>query len=96
MSEREPGIGAFVLGIGVGVILGILFAPAGGDAVRAKLARRLHGLRDLAADKAGDLGALVVDVVSADDGPVHRAARSRGSRNARSRRRAGREDEPAG
>jgi gas vesicle protein len=87
MSEREPGIGAFVLGIGVGVVLGILFAPAGGEAVRAKLAGRLRGLRELAADKAGELGALMLEAATEGDRPPRRSPR---------RERLEREDDPAG
>lgn len=95
MSEREPGIGAFVLGIGVGVVLGILFAQAGGDAVRAKLARRLRGLRELAAEKAGELGALVIEAAGPEERPVRRS-RQRGPGTPQARARLEREDEPAG
>ena len=66
MSEREPGLGlgSFVLGIAVGVALGVLFAPEGGEALRGRLARRLRALRGLAAEKAGDLGTLVLDATA--------------------------------
>jgi hypothetical protein len=87
MSEREPGLGAFVLGIAVGVALGLLFAPEGGGALRGKLARRLRALRALAAEKAGDLGTLVFDATAPEvDG--HRPTGHR-RRAGRRRRRAG-------
>lgn len=89
-SERESGVGSFVLGIVVGVALGLLFAPEGGEALRGKLARRLRALRALAAEKAGDLGALVVDAAS-PEGDGHRLT-GRRRRGGRRRRRPGEED----
>lgn len=86
MSEREPGLGSFVLGVAVGVALGLLFAPEGSDALRGQLARRLRALRAVAAEKAGDLGTLVLDATSPEADshrPTGRAGR---------RRRAGEED----
>ena len=92
MSEREPGLGlgSFVLGIAVGVALGLLLAPQGGEALPGRLARRLRALRALAAEKAGDLGTLVLDAASAEaDGPRPTGHRRRAGRR---RRRAGEED----
>ena len=81
-SEWEPGLGSFVLGIAVGVTLGLLFAREDGGAFRAKVARRLRALRELAADKAEDLGAIAIDVASGEDEdpgatPSHGAGRRR-------------------
>ena len=59
MSERESGLGAFALGVTVGVVLGFLFAPEPGDEFRGHLSRRLARLRALAEEKAAELGALV-------------------------------------
>ncbi|HEX4574851.1 MAG TPA: YtxH domain-containing protein [Gemmatimonadales bacterium] len=59
MSERGAGFGSFLLGLGIGAVLGFLFAPEPGDATRVKLTRKLRGLRDLAAEKAGELGELL-------------------------------------
>jgi hypothetical protein len=59
MSERGAGFGSFLLGLGIGAVLGFLFAPEPGDATRIKLTRKLRGLRDLAAEKAGELGQLL-------------------------------------
>src|SRR5881409_3378238 len=54
MSERGS-LGPFVLGLAMGAVVGFLFAPEPGDATRAKLTKKLHGLKELAADKAGEL-----------------------------------------
>jgi hypothetical protein len=59
VSERGAGFGSFLLGLGIGAVLGFLFAPEPGDATRIKLTRKLRGLRDLAAEKAGELGQLL-------------------------------------
>jgi gas vesicle protein len=88
VSEREPGLGAFVLGVAVGVALGLLFAPEGGEARRGQLARRLRALRALAAEKAGDLGKLVFDATS----PETDGHRPTGRRRRAGRRRPGKED----
>ena len=96
MSEREPGLGlgSFVLGVAVGVALGLLFAPQGGEALGGRLARRLRALRALAAEKAGDLGTLVLDATSAEaDG--HRPTGHR-RKAGRRRRQAGEEDASVG
>ena len=55
MSERGAGFGPFLLGLGLGAVLGFLFAPEPGEASRGKLSSKLRGLRDLAAEKAGEL-----------------------------------------
>jgi len=59
VSERGSGFGSFLLGLGIGAVLGFLFAPEPGVATRGKLQRKLRGLRDLAAEKAGELGQLL-------------------------------------
>jgi hypothetical protein len=67
MSERETGIGTFVLGVALGVTLGLMFAREGGDAFRGKVTRRLRALRDLAGDHiAGELERLSRE----EDAPV--------------------------
>ena len=58
MSERGSALGSFLFGVGVGAVLGYLFAPEG-EVTRAKLSRKLRGLRDLAADTAQEFGELV-------------------------------------
>ena len=85
MSERETGLGSFVMGIALGVTLGLLFAREDGTAFRSKLAGRLRTLRRLAVERAGDVGALVIDagVQEWDDdrptGPRRTGRRSRSS-----------------
>jgi len=56
VSERGGGgFGSFLLGIAVGAVAGFLFAPEAGGATRAKLGKRLRGLRDLAEDRVEEL-----------------------------------------
>lgn len=55
MSERGSGLGPFLVGLGIGAVLGVLFAPEPGAAARAKLSRTLRALRDRAAEQAGEL-----------------------------------------
>jgi hypothetical protein len=89
VSERESGLGSFVLGIAGGVTLGLRVAPEGGEAFRGTLARRLRALRTLAAESAGDLGARVGHATS-PEGDGHRVTgRRRGA--GRRRRRPGKE-----
>jgi gas vesicle protein len=101
MSERESGFGSFLLGLGLGAVLGFLFAPEPGDATRSKLTRKLRGLRDLAAEKAGELGQLIEAGEAEDeaDEPPAREAVERRLADAKRRRRGGsvrvdEEDEP--
>ncbi len=63
MSERDVGIGPFLLGVAVGAALGFLFAPEAGEEFRGEIGRRLKGLRELASEKADELEELVGDVV---------------------------------
>src|SRR5207247_9935249 len=74
MSERDSGAdsagggggagggsgsGGCRLGLARGAAIGFLFAPEAGTGSRRRLAGKLRELRDLAADKAGQLGELV-------------------------------------
>lgn len=93
MSDREggSGFGPFLLGLGIGAVLGFLFAPEPGDATRTKLTRKLRGLRDLAAEKAGELGqVLEAGEQDAGDEPPAREALERRLTDAKRRRRGGR------
>lgn len=92
MSEHESGsaFGPFLLGLGLGAVLGFLFAPEPGQAARGRLSRRLRGLRDLAAEKAGELGDLIHHAEEADEqeeAPTARAALERRLGDAKRRRR---------
>jgi len=79
--------------------LGFLFAPEPGEASRTKLSRKLRGLRDLAAEKAGELGGLL-DTDDEEDEPTARVAIERRLTEAKRRRRGAKgasleqEDEP--
>ena len=97
MSERGSGFGTFLLGVGVGAVLGFLFAPEPGTASRTKLSRKLRNLRDLATEKAGELGELLDTADEEGEEPPARVAIERRLTEAKRRRRGGRaeeEDEP--
>ena len=90
MSEREggSGFGAFLLGVSLGAVLGFLFAPEPGEAARGRLSRKLRGLRDLAADKAGELGELLEAAdAGVEETPTARGALERRLADAKQRRR---------
>ena len=76
MNERGSGGGAFLFGVAVGAVLGLLLAPGSGDETRARLGRRLRTLRDLAGERADELKALV----AGDDPPEDEAEREEGER----------------
>ena len=94
MSERG-GFGTFLLGLGVGAVLGFLFAPEPGTASRTKLSRKLRDLRDLATEKAGELGE-ALDAADEEEGepPARVAIERRLTEAKRRRRHAEEEDEP--
>ncbi len=97
MSERGSGFGPFLVGLGIGAVLGFLFAPEPGAAARAKLSRKLRGLRDLAEEKAGEL--LGAAAPAGDEGEAEAPARAvlaRRLAEAKRRRRGGAAEEPAG
>ena len=85
--------GPFLLGVSLGALLGFLFAPEPGEVARGRLSRRLRGLRDLAAEKAGEIGDLLHRVEEADEAPPRpapattRAALERRLGDAKRRRR---------
>jgi len=87
VSERGAGFGPFLLGLGLGAVLGFLFAPEPGEASRTKLSRKLRGLRDLAAEKAGELGELLDTDDEEDEAPTARVAIERRLTEAKRRRR---------
>ncbi len=88
MSERGAAFGPFLLGLGLGAVLGFLFAPEPGEASRTKLSHKLRGLRDLAAEKAGELGDLLETAEEEEEAPTARVAIERRLTEAKSRRRA--------
>ena len=98
MSERGAAFGPFLLGLGLGAVLGFLFAPEPGEASRTKLSHKLRGLRDLAAEKAGELLETAED--EEEEAPTARVAIERRLTEAKRRRRGAKragleeEDEP--
>ena len=98
MSERGAAFGPFLLGLGLGAVLGFLFAPEPGEASRTKLSHKLRGLRDLAAEKAGELLETADD--EEEETPTARVAIERRLTEAKNRRRGAKgarleeEDEP--
>jgi gas vesicle protein len=85
-EERGAGFGSFLLGLGIGAVVGFLFAPEG-EATRGKLGRHLRGLRDLAAEKAEELGDLLQGGDDEADTPSARAALEQRLTEAKRRRR---------
>jgi gas vesicle protein len=83
--------GAFLVGVVVGAAVGFLFAPAAGTATRRRVAHKLEGLKELAAEKAGQLGELVA-AAREDRAAVSAARQELGRRvlDARRRRHAAR------
>ena len=51
MSERGSGVGSFLLGVVVGALAGVLFAPARGEVTRRRIGRQVGDLKDLAEEK---------------------------------------------
>ena len=94
MSERDSTFGPFAVGVAVGAALALLFAPEAGEEFRDELGRRLRSLRDLALEKAGELGGMLEGAAGDDEddepepAPVRRiAATSSAARASRSRKR---------
>src|SRR5436853_540096 len=87
---RRAGVVPFLLGLGLGAVLGFLFAPEPGEASRTKLSRKLRGLRDLATEKAGELGELLDTAEDEEEeAPTARVAIERRLTEAKRRRRGG-------
>ena len=51
MNERGSGVGPFLLGVVLGALAGVLFAPARGEVTRRRIGRRVGDLKDLAEEK---------------------------------------------
>jgi gas vesicle protein len=89
MSDREgSGFASFLLGLGIGAVLGFLFAPEPGEATRGRLQRKLRGLRDLAAEKVEELGEAFEAGDDAEVEPARDALEERLTEAKRRRRRA--------
>ena len=51
MSDRGSGVGPFLLGVVIGALVGVMYAPARGDVTRRRIGRRVGDLKDLAEEK---------------------------------------------
>jgi gas vesicle protein len=60
-------VGPFLLGIGLGVALGFLFAPDAGDITRRRLGRQVSKLKDAATDKVEELRDLAGEMLEGGD-----------------------------
>lgn len=86
MSDRGGGFGSFLLGIAVGAVVGMLFAPEAGEGTRRKLSRRLRDLKDLADEKADDVRRLLEEGESTDEEEPEDDAEPRSTREELERR----------
>ena len=96
MSERgggsggaAGGFGPFLLGVAVGAVLGFLFAPEPGEDTRRRLSRHVRRLRELAGEKAEELGELLEGDAEAEPALSAREELARRLEDARRRRRGG-------
>lgn len=94
MSERGSGVGSFLLGVVVGALAGVLFAPARGEVTRRRIGRQVGDLKDLAEEKYDALTAGVGgedededEDAEAGEEPSTRAELEQRLREARRRRR---------
>jgi gas vesicle protein len=88
-------VGPFLLGVVLGALAGVLYAPARGDVTRRRIGRRVGDLKDLAEEKYGELTAGIAgededeedeDAAAAEE-PTTREELERRLREARRRRR---------
>lgn len=86
MSERGSGLGAFLLGIVLGAVAGVLFAPARGEVTRRRLGRQVGELRDLAEERIDRLAGPDDDGESDDDASARDELEDRLQRARRRRR----------
>jgi gas vesicle protein len=97
VSDRGTGFGPFLLGIAVGAVVGMLFAPEAGEGTRRKLSRRLRDLKELADEKADDVRRLLEEgeeTGESDDDAEPRSTREELERRLAAARRR-RRDRPA-
>lgn len=94
MSERGSGVGPFLLGVVVGALAGVLFAPARGEVTRRRIGRKVGDLKDIAEEKYDALTAGAAgedededEEAEAPEEPSTREELERRLREARRRRR---------
>lgn len=95
MSDRGSGVGPFLLGVVIGALVGVMYAPARGDVTRRRIGRRVGDLKDLAEEKlealtAGTGGEEEEEEEEEDEEPSTREELEQRLRDARRRRRADR------
>lgn len=95
MSDRGSGVGPFLLGVVIGALVGVMYAPARGDVTRRRIGRRVGDLKDLAEEKlealtAGTGGEEEEEEEGDDEEPSTREELEQRLRDARRRRRADR------
>ena len=93
MSDRGSGVGPFLLGVVIGALVGVMYAPARGDVTRRRIGRRVGDLKDLAEEKlealtAGTGGEEEEEEEGDDEEPSTREELEQRLRDARRRRRA--------
>lgn len=94
MSDRGSGVGPFLLGVVIGALVGVMYAPARGDVTRRRIGRRVGDLKDLAEEKLEALtagtGGEEEEEEEEDEEPSTREELEQRLRDARRRRRADR------
>lgn len=96
MSDRGSGVGPFLLGVVIGALVGVMYAPARGDVTRRRIGRRVGDLKDLAEEKLEALTAGTggeeeeEEEEEEDEEPSTREELEQRLRDARRRRRADR------
>ena len=63
-----PKVGTFLLGMGVGVGLGILFAPSSGEEIRNTISEQAGNIRDRVSEQATNLKEKVRETVRRESG----------------------------
>lgn len=92
MSDRGSGVGPFLLGVVIGALVGVMYAPARGDVTRRRIGRRVGDLKDLAEEKLEALtaGTGGEEEDEEEEEPSTREELEQRLRDARRRRRADR------
>ena len=74
MSDRGSGVGPFLLGVVIGALVGVMYAPARGDVTRRRIGRRVGDLKDLAEEKLEALTAGTGGDDEEEEGEIGRAS----------------------
>lgn len=63
---------SFINGVAIGLVLGVLFAPASGEETRRKISRRAANLKDTVRDTYDEIANTVTDQVDRVKGTANR------------------------